>query len=248
MKPNTAAYLLVTLAVSSISLVSGQTFPSDVSQQCQQGAAGIFLSNSCLPSQALLGLFTGTTTADQIPTVIGSICSQTPCDDSAISTAVSALTAACKQELASNETAIITLDGALSYYTPLIKGICAKNSTGGYCGIESFPVFFSLLNQTANINSTLASVPCTSCTTNLIAGFANYTPSTPPPQAVVDHGKLVGQLVQAQCGNSSSSNTTSTSSSNPSSTPKSSAPVSSHPNGIYYVLSAVLFIFSVVVL
>ncbi|CAG8620484.1 15506_t:CDS:2, partial [Cetraspora pellucida] len=107
-----------------------------------------------------------------------SICKLPKCSESIISNFNSTFRSKCSTDIAAQKSDAITISALIYEYSPLRDSLCFKNSTGGYCVIETFETYLKEGGNYANLTS---QVLCTTCNKAIINTWVNYIKSHPPP-------------------------------------------------------------------
>ncbi|CAG8683806.1 14649_t:CDS:2 [Funneliformis caledonium] len=184
---------IITLVIlASTTLSSAQFDDMGLSQSCMDEAQKLIGSqeiNACIPISSLASLFTGSQKGDKetvMKTVADSICSLPKCSDSLIASTQKDFRAACQQDLKANNDAVTLIDVAISLYSPSRDSMCFKNSTDGYCLIESYSAAKQIFENAPKDQSpilTFVGAPkeqvCTPCNKAIANTFNNYQKQHP---------------------------------------------------------------------
>src|SRR6266540_1863001 len=132
----------ITLLILASATLGSAQLEVNLSESCKDQLETIVGSdkvNSCLPLSALLPIVSSTTPDPAImATAADKICALPKCSDDLISKTQSGFKTACKTDLDSNNQIASFINNAFLLYPPTRDSVCFKNSTGGYCFIESY--------------------------------------------------------------------------------------------------------------
>ncbi|CAG8679916.1 10612_t:CDS:2, partial [Dentiscutata heterogama] len=104
---------------------------------------------------------------------LDSYCSAPKCSDSATSTAATELQNQCATELTAKNPQITVLKEALVLNSPTRDSLCFKNSSGGYCGLDSNTK--KILGYISGLSATAPTdFNCTDCNKAILNTFMNY--------------------------------------------------------------------------
>jgi len=156
--------------------------------------------NACFPFGAVTSLATSGQVPDQttLKNAADAICADPKCSDALISQTQSTVKAACQADITANVTIAQLVDVAVTLYSPTRDSICFKNSTGGYCFIESYATTEQILQSApANQNPalTFAGAPkeaiCTPCNKAILNTYINFQNAN--PNAFADIPQITNQ-------------------------------------------------------
>ncbi|CAG8728765.1 27498_t:CDS:2, partial [Racocetra persica] len=149
--------------------------------------------NSFMNVQDLSGI------ESKIISVEDSICKLPKCSDSLISNFNSTFYSKCSTDIAAQRDDAIGISALIYDYSPLRDTLCFKNSTGGYCLVETFENF---VKEGANYQNISSQSVCTTCNKAIANTWVNYLKSHPPPP------ELSGNITVAISSITSESNKT----------------------------------------
>ncbi|CAG8628795.1 18590_t:CDS:2, partial [Acaulospora morrowiae] len=158
--------------------------PINASMSCMS-TINEFLStpevNSCFPyTKTILPALTNSS-QDPIA-ILDSICSLPKCSDSLISSFLSTVKKGCAQDLAQNNTDIVTLTELIPLYSPTRDSICFKGPSGGYC-LTDDSVLVQKYGVNTNSSDPLSNVPasdfCTNCNKAIVNTYLNFIKTNP---------------------------------------------------------------------
>src|SRR6266511_1902239 len=168
-----------------ITLTSAQTTIPGASKACSDQITGLIGNkdlNDCLPLATFIPLASGNVTETQLTQIGDKICGINKCSDSVITTTRNNVEQACSSDLSTANPSpfVLLADFLLTYYSPLRDSACIKNSTNGYCFVESFHNI-----QSNNLNplspdfiTTYLQEPttivCTDCNKKIASNFFNF--------------------------------------------------------------------------
>ncbi|CAG8529164.1 2181_t:CDS:2 [Cetraspora pellucida] len=182
---------ILRFSITFITLVITKSYQynfSSLSPDCSTAVQNFLNSsdfNSCFPYNQLsnqIDYFANIQDLSGIESkIIGvedSICKLPKCSDSVISNFNSTFHSKCSTDIAAKRTDALSISALIYEYSPLRDSLCFKNSTGGYCLIETFENFLKDGGNYANLSS---QVLCTTCNKAIINTWVNYIKSHPPP-------------------------------------------------------------------
>ncbi|GBC04153.1 hypothetical protein RclHR1_05540006 [Rhizophagus clarus] len=208
-------YFITLLILASAALGSAQL--DGLSSTCQNTLTQ-FLGdkniNNCFPFSAITPLATTTTIPDQntLKTAADAICAKPKCSDNLVSTTLNQFKTSCQTDISNNQTLAQLVNVALSLYSPMRDSICYKNSTGGYCFIESEAAAEQILQSAPkgqNPAFTFAGAQknqvCTPCNKAIFNTFFNYQNVNPSAFSDVQNatGKNINDVkgaIEGKCG------------------------------------------------
>lgn len=184
---------IITLVIlASTTLSSAQFDNMNLSKSCMDEAETLIGSsdiNACIPISSFASLFTGSQKGDNeavMKTVADSLCSLPKCSDSLIASTQKDFRAACQQDLKANNDFITSIDAVITLYSPTRDSMCFKNSTDGYCFIESYSAAKQIIGNAPKNQSpilTFVGAPkeqvCTPCNKAIANTFNNYQKQHP---------------------------------------------------------------------
>ncbi|CAG8726725.1 17071_t:CDS:2, partial [Racocetra fulgida] len=115
---------------------------------------------------------------NKIISVEDSICKLPKCSDSLISNFNSTFHSKCSTDIAAQSNDALTISALIYEYSPLRDTLCFKNSTGGYCVIETLE---NVLKEGGNYQNISSQTICTTCNKAIANTWVNYMKSHPPP-------------------------------------------------------------------
>jgi hypothetical protein len=178
-------YLAFNLLLIVITLTSAQSQFSKLSDACTQVLTPLISNqelNACIPL-ASLAPSGKNDTYDTLIKGADKLCAANKCSDSLITNIQNNIEKGCATELTNQVLEVLAVDFIFTYYSPIRDSACLKNSTNGYCFIETAE---KLKEYTKNIdvksyNSTSDTfnqlpkdVVCTTCNKAIANTFFNY--------------------------------------------------------------------------
>lgn len=211
-------YFIALLILASAYLGSAQ-LPngSNLSDGCTSALTKIFGDkdvNACFPFSAVIPLATSKNSipdSNTLKTAADSICAAPKCSDSLISKTQADFKAACQQDL-NNKNPTATLIGSLiPLYSPTRDSVCFKNSTGGYCFIESLTTAEKIYQSNPNQDPVLTfagapkEVVCTPCNKAIVNTYFNFQKTNPDaftgiPNASNKNIDTAKNALEGKCG------------------------------------------------
>jgi hypothetical protein len=192
----------LTFSLSLITLVSAQSKP------CQDSIAALLSDkelNACLPLLALAPLASGNITLTQLSTAADTICPLKKCPDGTITKNRNSVEQACSSDLTNQN--VLAVDFFLTYYSPIRDSACLKNSTNGYCFIETLsnaqlnnispfsPDFFTTYLQAPS------AIVCTDCNKNIASYFFTFQNTNPNiNKQFTDKAATIKTALDNKCG------------------------------------------------
>lgn len=177
-----------------MTLTSAQS--SNLSQACINNGISPLISNQELNTCIPLASLAPVAGAGGIPsdTVLAQaadkLCAANKCSDNLITTVRNNFEQACATDLDNQVPAALAIDFIFSYYPPIRDSLCLKNSTNGYCFIETAnnvneymknnPGIAKSFDSALNIISQApTNIVCTTCNKEIAANFFNYQDANP---------------------------------------------------------------------
>ncbi|CAG8786365.1 26017_t:CDS:2, partial [Dentiscutata erythropus] len=200
------------LFITFITLITksyAQFSTSSLSSQCSS-AVQTFLNssefNACFPYNKLTSQINSATSFQSIATsekqlisVEDSVCSLPKCSDSLISNFNSTFQSKCSDDIAKNNTETMGIYDFIYVYSPFRDSFCLKNSTGGYCVIETLENIENAQIQGSYTNLS-SKVLCTTCNKAIANTLLNYMKSHPPPSDLSTASTFLTTELNQTCG------------------------------------------------
>lgn len=184
-------FFITLLVLASVSLSSAQFEIGKLSDGCKNQLTQMLSDkdiNDCLPITSITSIFASGKSPDPntLKNAADSICGEKKCSDDLVAKTKNNIKGACQQEISNNNTLVQAAVGIVSLYSPIRDSVCYKNSTDGYCFIESSIAAQQILQSAPpNQDPTLsfAGAPkeevCTPCNKAILNTFFNYQKSNP---------------------------------------------------------------------
>ncbi|CAG8578333.1 3235_t:CDS:1, partial [Scutellospora calospora] len=201
------------IALVTLSTTQSQfTFGPDISPQCSS-AVQTFLNssefNGCFPYNKLSNQmkpytnFTDFKSDErEIINIADSICSLPKCSDSLISSFNSTFQSKCSDEIAKKKPDTNSIADFIWEYSPLRDSFCFKNSTGGYCLVETIDNIEGINNLEQTYSNLTEQILCTKCNKAILNTFFNYVVSHPPPTDISFLISFLKPLIDSKCNSS----------------------------------------------
>jgi len=144
--------------------------------------------NKCFPFGSIAPLAASNSIPDQNTSkaAADAICSAPKCSDDLVSKTLNDVKTSCQQDISNKNSLALLVDVALSFYSPTRDSLCYKNSTDGYCFIESQAAVQQILQSAPKGQDpaiTLAGAPkeevCTPCNKAIFNTYFNYQNTNP---------------------------------------------------------------------
>jgi len=144
--------------------------------------------NNCFPFTAVAPLASSTSIPDQttLKNAADAICGAPKCSDDLVSKTLNDVKTSCQEDINKKNTLVSLVNTALSLYSPTRDSICFKNSTDGYCFIESQAAAQQVLQSAPKGQDpaiTLGGAPketiCTPCNKAIFNSYFNYQNTNP---------------------------------------------------------------------
>lgn len=182
-------YFISLLILASAMLSSAQLDGSGLSDNCKNALESLIGNkdvNACFPFLSVAPVILSNNTSPDPATlskVADSICGLPKCSDSLVTTTTASVKTGCQSDLASNNTSAEFVYYVLLLYSPTRDSICFKNSTGGYCFIESLQNINQVYQPGQDPISAFTNAPpttvCTPCNKAISNTYLNYQQSNP---------------------------------------------------------------------
>ncbi|CAI2177705.1 18965_t:CDS:2 [Funneliformis geosporum] len=180
-------YIITLVILASTTLGSAQFDHFDLSQSCMDEAQKLIGSeeiNACVPISSFASLISNSKSENEeaaMKTMADSICGLPKCSDSLVASTQKDFRAACQQDLKAKNDLANSIDAAIALYSPLRDSICFKNSTDGYCFIESYTSLKQINDKAPKNQSPVLTFAgasneqvCTPCNKAITNTFNNY--------------------------------------------------------------------------
>jgi len=170
--------------------------------------------NNCFPFTAVAPLATSNSIPNQatLKNAADAICEAPKCSDDLVAKTLNEVKTSCQEDIAEKRPLASLVNAALSLYSPTRDSICYKNSTDGYCFIESQAAaqqVFQSAPRGQDPAITLAGAPkdvvCTPCNKAIFNTYFNYQNTNPNAfsdiQQVTDKDiNTAKNALQGKCG------------------------------------------------
>lgn len=177
-----------------MTLTSAQT--ANLSQACINNGISPLVSNqelnACIPLASLAPVASGGgfPTDAVLTQAADKLCAANKCSDTLITTVRNNFEQACATDLDNQVTAALAIDFIFSYYPPIRDSLCLKNSTNGYCFIETADNINEYMKNNPGVGKSLDSaldiinqaptnIVCTTCNKAIAANFFTYQDANP---------------------------------------------------------------------
>ncbi|CAB4397092.1 unnamed protein product [Rhizophagus irregularis] len=209
-------YFITLLVLASATLGSAQ-FGGNLSDGCKNEMTKLLGDkdiNKCFPFASVAPLASSTSIPDQntLKSAADAICGAPKCSDDLVAKTLNEVKTACQQDISNKNPLALLVNAALSLYSPTRDSICYKNSTDGYCFIESQAAAQQILQSAPKGQDpaiTLAGaskdVVCTPCNKAIFNTYFNYQNTNPNAfsdiQQVTDKDiNTAKSALQGKCG------------------------------------------------
>uniref|UniRef100_A0A1D1XCL0 Elongation factor 4 n=1 Tax=Anthurium amnicola TaxID=1678845 RepID=A0A1D1XCL0_9ARAE len=184
-------YFITLLVLASVTLSSAQIDFGSLTDNCKNQLTQMLGNkdlNACFPFGTAATLFTskGIPSDDALKSTADAICGAPKCSDSLVSKTMDNITSACQSDLNDPKSIASVVYIAVDLYSPTRDSVCFKNSTGGYCFIESQAAAQQILQSAPkgqNVALTFGGAPknqvCTPCNKAIFNTYFNYQKSNP---------------------------------------------------------------------
>ncbi|CAJ0865410.1 9734_t:CDS:1, partial [Entrophospora sp. SA101] len=179
-----------------MTLTSAQS--SSLSQACINNGISPLISNQELNTCIPLASLAPVASAGGIPTdtvliqAADKLCAAVKCSDNLITTVRNNFEQACATDLDNQVPAALAIDFIFSYYPPIRGSLCLKNSTNGYCFVETFDNVNEYMKNNPSVAKSLSfdsaldilsqaptNIVCTTCNKAIAGNFFNYQDANP---------------------------------------------------------------------
>jgi len=180
-------YFISLLILSSAILSSAQLDGSNLSGSCKAKVEQLIADkdiNACFPFLSVAPVvLNNQTDPASLTKLADSICGLPKCSDNLVSKTRADIKAACQSDLSSNNMSAEFVYYILILYSPARDSVCFKNSTGGYCFIESMESAGTIYKPGQDPTSAFVNAPnnviCTPCNKAIANTFFNFQQSNP---------------------------------------------------------------------
>jgi hypothetical protein len=183
-------YFITLLILASATLGSAQ-FGGNLSDGCKNQLTKMLGDqeiNKCFPFGSVAPLASSSSIPDQntLKTAADAICSAPKCSDDLVSKTLNEVKTSCQEDIKNKVPLAQLVNVALSLYSPTRDSMCFKNSTDGYCFIESKAAVEQILQSAPKGQDpaiTFAGAPkdevCTPCNKAIFNTYLNYQSTNP---------------------------------------------------------------------
>nr|CAG8472622.1 14228_t:CDS:1 [Entrophospora candida]CAG8545142.1 12907_t:CDS:1 [Entrophospora candida] len=183
--------LAFNLLLIVITLTSAQSQFSKISDACTQVLTPLISDkelNACIPL-ASLAPSGKNDTYDTLVKGADKLCAVDKCSDNLITTIQNNIEKGCTTDLTNQVPEVLAIDFLFTYYSPIRDSACLKNSTNGYCFIETIDKLKNYEKNITDVNSFDSAldsfnqlptdVVCTTCNKAIANTFFNYQDANP---------------------------------------------------------------------
>ncbi|RIA91274.1 hypothetical protein C1645_875601 [Glomus cerebriforme] len=183
-------YFITLLVLASATFGSAQF--DNISDGCKNKLTALLGDqniNACFPFTAITPLVSNTgsmPSQDALKKAADAICGLPKCSDSLVSQTQTDVKSACQADITAKNPIATLVDVVLTLYSPTRDSICFKNSTGGYCFIESQAATQQVLQSAPKGQDptlTFAGAPkeavCTPCNKAIVNTYLNFQKTNP---------------------------------------------------------------------
>jgi hypothetical protein len=183
-------YFITLLILVSATGGLAQLENSGLSDSCQSTLTKLLGDkdiNACFPFTSVAPLATtNKPNPDALKTAADKICGLPKCSDDLVTKTQNDIKAGCQQDLDKDNDIAKLIYYTVILYSPTRDSICFKNSTGGYCFIESLEALQQVYESAPKGQDpamTFAGAPkevvCTPCNKQIVNTYLNFQKSNP---------------------------------------------------------------------